>query len=55
MKHNGETRERWFYVTPELWQSGVVLSYPQQDGGGSHHHHRIMITVGLRERRQAFE
>jgi endonuclease/exonuclease/phosphatase family metal-dependent hydrolase len=45
---NGGGRVDRFYVTPELWESGAVQAYAQQDGGGSDHH-LIMITVGLRE------
>jgi endonuclease/exonuclease/phosphatase family metal-dependent hydrolase len=33
-----------FYVTGELWDSGAVLSYAQQDGGGSDHQ---FIALGI--------
>jgi endonuclease/exonuclease/phosphatase family metal-dependent hydrolase len=45
---NGGGRVDRFYVTPELWESGAVRSYAQQDGGGSDHH-MIMIAIGLRQ------
>ena len=45
---NGGGRVDRIYITPELWESGAVQAYAQQDGGGSDHH-MIMITLGQRE------
>lgn len=45
---NGGGRVDRFYVTREVWDSGAVRSYGQQDGGGSDHQ-MIMLTLGLAE------